>query len=296
MATGSTLRLKFSVAITVIVGLTILLGFSAFHGFAQASTFTVTNTNDTGPGSLRQSILDANSNAGLDVIDFSIPGAGPHNIQPTSALPTITDPVVIDGYTQPGASANTNGPGLGLNTVLKIELDGTNAGAPPAGLNIIAGGSTVRGLVINRFAGHGLQIHGIGAAGNQVHGNFIGTDVTGTAPLGNTGDGVFMAGGARLNVIGGDVPAARNLISGNGGNGVHIAGNELDTRENIVQGNLIGTDITGATSLANQGNGVILGTVADNLIGGSAPGARNIIAGNNQNGINICCGGTPKTL
>src|SRR5205807_1501123 len=69
--------------------------------------FTVTNTNDSGPGSLRQTILDTNANPGLDTISFCIIGAGVHTISPTSALPTITDTVVIDGYTQPGASPNT---------------------------------------------------------------------------------------------------------------------------------------------------------------------------------------------
>ena len=92
---------------------------------------TVTNTNDSGVGSLRQAILNANSNVGVvDTIVFDIPGTGTHTIQPTSALPTITDPVIIDGYTQPGASPNTNGPLLGSNGILKIELDGTNAGGP----------------------------------------------------------------------------------------------------------------------------------------------------------------------
>lgn len=126
---------------------------------AEAANFTVTNTLDVGAGSLRQAILNANSSLGTDTINFNIPGAGPHTIQPSSELPTITDPVIIDGYTQPGASPNSNGPGLGLNTVLKIELDGSIIPAAATcstnrtcrGLHIIAGNSTVRGLVINRF-------------------------------------------------------------------------------------------------------------------------------------------------
>src|SRR5438445_1734252 len=74
------------------------------------ATFFVVNTNDSGAGSLRQAILDANSNpnsGGPDFIDFNIPGAGVHTISPTSALPTITDPVTIDGYSQPSASPNS---------------------------------------------------------------------------------------------------------------------------------------------------------------------------------------------
>src|SRR5262245_47258739 len=95
------------------------------------------------------------TNADTDTINFNIPGSGVHTISPSSALPHITDPVIINGYSQPAnggaaASPNSNGTSLGLNTVLLIELDGTNAGGTD-GLFITAGNSTVRGLVINRF-------------------------------------------------------------------------------------------------------------------------------------------------
>ncbi len=165
--------------------------------YPTSTTFTVNSANDVDDGtcdvthcSLREAIDAANANAGGDTIAFNIPGGGPHTIQPTSALPTITDPVIIDGYTQPGASPNTNGPGLGLNTVLKIELDGTNAeaGAGPlgtGGLVVSAGGSTVRGIVINRFATNVSGIMLDTSDGNVIEGNFIGTDVTGTVALGN---------------------------------------------------------------------------------------------------------------
>ena len=174
----------------------LLLVFSllAFPDAVHAASFTVTNISDSGPGSLRQAIVDANTNPGTDTITFNIPGTGPHTIQPTSALPTITDSVVIDGYTQPGASPNTNTPATGLNTVLMIELDGGNMGAN--GLHITAGDSTVRGLVINRFrSSPDVWASGIGilldtSGGNVIEGNFIGTDVTGTVDLGNSERGV----------------------------------------------------------------------------------------------------------
>ena len=180
--------------IAVFVGLFAALFLTPFSGAIASPliiagtpppepTFTVINTNDSGAGSLRQAMLDANANPGFDRIEFDIPGAGPHTIQPLSALPTITDPVIIDGYTQAGASPNTNGPGLGLNTVLKIELDGTSAGAGVSGLLITAGGSTVRGLVINRFGGNGIVLQMDGS--NVIDGNFIGIDVTGTSARGN---------------------------------------------------------------------------------------------------------------
>ncbi len=143
-----------------------------FPGAVADATLTVTSIadgGDTNPGdgacddgtgscTLRAAIEEANANSGLDGVVFAIPGAGPHTIRPGSALPTITDPVVIDGYTQPGASPNTNGPGLGSNAFLLIELDGSNARQDANGLRISAGNSTVRGLVINRFSGSGILL------------------------------------------------------------------------------------------------------------------------------------------
>src|SRR5512147_2663374 len=94
-----------------------------------ATTFTVTSTNDSGAGSLRQAILDANANAGADTIQFAVSGAGCSGgvctIAPLTGLPLITSPVTIDGYTQTGAAANTNASGA-INAVLKIVLSGIN--------------------------------------------------------------------------------------------------------------------------------------------------------------------------
>src|SRR5262245_48225285 len=87
---------------------------------AQAATFIVTTSDDSGSGTLRQAILDANATPGPDAIQFNIPGAGPHTIRPESFLPDITDPLVIDGYTQAGARANTLT--AGSDAVLRIRL------------------------------------------------------------------------------------------------------------------------------------------------------------------------------
>jgi len=81
--------------------LTVLVVVSSL-AIAKASTFTVINTGDSGAGSFRQAITDANNNAGLDTIAFNIPGSGVHTITPTTDLPTIADPVIIDGYTNRG--------------------------------------------------------------------------------------------------------------------------------------------------------------------------------------------------
>src|SRR6478672_2389911 len=123
---------------------------------AGADTYPVTNTNDSGAGSLRQAIIDANGHRGPDSISFNIPGSGVRTIAAASELPVITSPVTIDGYTQPGASANTLE--SGDNAKILIELNGASAGSGISGLTLGSGsaGSTVRGLTINRFMGNGI--------------------------------------------------------------------------------------------------------------------------------------------
>src|SRR5262249_49108643 len=143
----------------------------AFAQTAPQATFTVTNTNDAGAGSLRQAILDANASPGADLITFNITG-GPTTITPATLLPEITDAVTIDGSTQPGFS------GAPI-----IEINGERANGE--GLLITAGNSVVRGLVINRFKNSALRFANNG--NNRVEGNFIGTDVTGTKSQGNGG-------------------------------------------------------------------------------------------------------------
>ncbi len=232
------------------------------------TTFIVTHTDDTGAGSLRQAILDANADSDLDEIHFNITtGSPPYTIQPTSLhpLPVITHPVVIDGYTQPGASPNTNPPHLGSNAVLMIELDGTNAGTTANGLEISAGNSTVRGLVINRFEGHGIKLTTNG--GNRIEGNYIGTNVTGDVGHGNGGVGVNVFGSPN-NTIGGTVASARNVISGNSSSaGVQIA--LAASFGNAVQGNFIGTNAAGTDARPNGVGLLIVGSASSNVVGGS---------------------------
>ena len=263
-----------------------LLGGALFLGArpAHAADFGVTNTGDGGAGSLRQAILDANARGGADKISFAIPGGGVKTISPASALPTITDPVTIDGYTQPGSTPNTNGPGLGDNAALKIELNGAAAGSGVPGLNISTTNSTVKGLVINRFSSYGIRLGGDG--GHTVEGNFIGTDAAGSADLGNGSSGVIVntASGTAANTVGGTTPAARNVISGNGGGGgaVWIHTNSPGNR---VQGNFIGTDAAGTADLGNTGHGVHVRYGTGGVIGGATPEARNVISGNGLDGV-----------
>ena len=256
-------------------------------GVTVANAFVVTNTNNSGIGSLRQAILNANTKPGSDAIVFDIPGSGVHTISPASPLPPIADPVVIDGYTQPGASPNTLA--VGDNAILLIEVNGANAGIGVTGLTITAGSSTVRGLVINRFGGDGIAITGSGASNNAVLGNFIGTNAAGTAALGNGIPGVG-SGGAGVRLGGTSNTIANNVISSNVNEGVFIT-----VGGNMVLDNFIGTNAAGTAPLGNGLSGITLQQSAANTIGG------NVISGNgvgpsHGNGISLAGSGAQDNV
>ncbi len=261
-------------------------------GTAHAGqTFTVNNVGDPVEGepdfgvcnptlcTLRTAITVANNTPGKDTIDFSIPRAGVQSIRPTEPLPAITDPVVIDGYTQFGSEPNTRA--IGNDAQLLVELDGVNAGAAATGLRIEADDVTVRGFIIQHFGDAGVSING---DVNKVEGNFIGTDPTGRrAGPGNAEAGVSIFGGER-NTVGGNTPAARNLISANGGAGVSIFGPSLGTKANRVQNNYIGTDKFGTSPLGNGFSGVFILDSTGNAIGGGQAEA-NVISFNKGDGV-----------
>jgi CSLREA domain-containing protein len=224
--------------------------------------------------SLRAAIEEANATDGADTINFDIPGSGVRTIAPSSQLPTITDTVRINGYSQPGARPNTLE--VGTNAVLKIELDGTNA-SDAAGLVIEAPTTVVKGLAINRFPHWGIYIN-TGGTGSAIQGNFIGTDTGGTLNLGNGLSGVLVQGSVTdpdNTTIGGTTPAARNLISGNYLDGITI---NFGTGHRVM-GNLVGTDKNGTADLGNARWGVVIGQY-NNSVGGTDPGAANVIAFN----------------
>ena len=169
----------------------------------------------------------------------------------------------------------------GNDAVLKVQLKGSDAGEFATGLRIEAADSTIKGLVINRFGRGGISIVGLGAAGNSVEGNFIGTNASGTADRGNGGIGVAVSAAAPDNTVGGTEPAARNVISGNDLEGVLVAG-----ADNRVQGNFIGTAADGSGDLGNDTEGVQI-SIRDNTIGGTESGAANTIARNGGSGVLI---------
>ncbi len=263
----------------------------------QAQTFIVNSTADLvdvvpgngvcetstlGECTLRAAIMESNANPGADTIHFNIPGAGPFTISPSYRFDFIFDPVTVDATTQPGFSGTP-----------VIELEGSDAGSDAFGIVIFAGSSTVRGLAINRFALTGIDIDVNGD--NIIQGNYIGTDVTGTVDLGNGVNGVAISQGSANNLIGGTTAVDGNIISGNGENGIAIV--DPSSNANVIQGNRIGTDLTGSVDLGNHGGGVAVAFGAsDNVIGGVEAGARNIISGNECPGIAINSVGSTGNL
>lgn len=247
-----------------------------------ASCFTVTNTNDTGAGSLRQAILDANAASGERIIKFNIPGNGPHVIQPVQYLPMLLGNTKIDGFSEPGAAPATET----SPPIIQIVIDGVQS-TGFWGLSLGVGGNVVQGLAVNNFSpGSAITII---SNDNLVRSNMLGVDPTATFASPNAQAGVLINIGTN-NQIGGPDISDRNVISGNGVEGVSIfsAGNR-------VYGNAIGTNFDGSVALGNGSSGVALYGDGDNQIGGTAEGEGNIIAYNGSDGISVF-DGTGNTL
>ena len=228
------------------------------------ATYTVTTLADTGAGSLRQAIIDANANGGGDTIVFAVSG----NIRVQSALPDITDQVSIDATTAPGYSGQP-----------LVALDGASV-AGGDGLRLMAGsdGSSISGLLIVHFNGSGIVINS--SDNHVVSQNYIGTD--GSMPAGNSGYGIDIEL-SNGNLIGGITQSERNVISGNGLAGIHIYGSAVS---NQVYNNYIGTTASGNLAVGNNAGGINIANGASaNYIGGNGYG--NLISGNNQFGVNI---------
>ncbi len=223
------------------------------------TTFTVLNTANSGAGSLRQAIIDANDNPGLDMIAFDVGAGGVQTLMPTSPLPAVTDAAVIDGTTQPGFAGSP-----------LIVVNGTGAGTSANGLVLSGQGATVRGLVVNGFKQAGIRLS---SGKHQIYGNHIGVDAAGNAKVPNK-YGIYAATAADLNWIGGESAGTGNLVSGNTDYGVYLASNS-----NRVYGNRIGTNSVGTAPLGNTLAGIFVYQSRNNVLGGASPGMSNLISG-----------------
>ena len=244
---------------------------------ASAATFTVTNTADSGAGSLRQALIGTNASSNLDTINFNVPGGPYQTISVFSEL-TITQPVIIDGTSQPGFSGSP-----------VIEINGAGAGAGTSGIHITGGGSTIKGLIVNRFGGDGIILTNNGS--NTIQGNYVGTNSAGTSGYGNGASGIGLQ--TSNNTIGGTSAAQRNVVSGNAGTGIAVTGSSASN--NTISGNYVGTNASGNGAIGNGADGILLTNAPNNTVGGTSgttpngpcTGACNLSSGNGANGIGI---------
>lgn len=226
------------------------------------------------------------------------------------------------GITMSGALSNTVGGTLttARNVISGNRQDGVFLAAGSVG-NVVAGnfigvnaagtaalanlftGITLNNSSFNEITGNpegvrsvisgngnvGIWINGPNARGNLVAGNFVGTGVGGTNGIGNTLDGLRITDGP-ANQIGGSIPAARNVISGNGfaagvGAGVYLTG--ASATNNTLTGNFLGTDVTGHQAVGNRSEGLYLTGVNHTKIGGELPGMGNVISANTTRGVRM---------
>ncbi len=243
----------------------------------------VTNTKDSGPGSLRTAIQTANSIPGPNTIQFDIPADDPgfdgqfFSISLLSELPDLDD---MMGGTVINAAALANTNPLGPEVLL--------TGSAQHGFRIRSNENEIRGFAINGLGGDGIEI--LQGNSNVIAGNYIGVAPDGTRAAGNAFDGIGILDGEN-NVIGGLAAGDRNVISGNGLHGIAIVGPL--SQGNRVYGNFVGVDASGNQAMANSANGILIEAGAsNNLIGTAGQGAsqwseRNVISGNGESGIRL---------
>lgn len=308
-----------------------------------AATFQVTNTNDSGAGSLRQAITDANTTPGADEVTFTVNGT----VALLSSLPSITEQIninatapvlagpnfIIDATGQQTGLTFTGGSGHIIKgfelknatnhcieissgvtgiTIGSTDAEGqmefnncTSTGIRSLGsgvtiINSLIGVDTANSEGINQTGGSGITIGGTSSQERNVisnnnasgiivsdvttltiTGNYIGTSEDGSADLGNGQSGIKIQTGCTGVTIGGDSASERNIISGNGEQGIMISSNST-----VIAGNYIGTNSAGTSALANSANGILIES-ASNTIGGTTSDSRNLISGNTQKGITI---------
>jgi hypothetical protein len=279
-------------------------GMAAVYGNpTMLPSAVVTNTKESGPGTLRTALYFAFDKSTdtppmPTTVAFQIPISDPgfannvFTIQPTYLLVAPGAGTTIDGSTQTAFTGDTNpsGPEVVINGAQSNSL-----GVFTPGFDLRETGCTIKSLVINGFNENGVLLEGTGATGNIVSGCYVGTNETGTTANANSFPGIEIISGANGNIIGGTTAEARNVISGNAQIGVSI--HDAGSDSNIIEGNFLGTNAAGTAALPNaaQGVAVFLGAKS-NRVGGTTASARNIISGNNLDGIAFFDAGTNGNL
>jgi hypothetical protein len=231
----------------------------------------------------------AGVNAGIDGLKFANGSDG-------SAVRGL----IITNFTRNGIQIDSGADGVSItNNWIGTTGNGTsgdgnsNNGINVQGANTVIGGTGVNdGNVITNSGNEGINLTGTGATGTVIQGNIIGLDPDGSTGSGNTDVGIAVLSGAHNTTIGGTDPQARNIIS------MNYEGIEINSNNNVVQGNYIGTDITGLLARGNRlDDGVeIKAGASGNLIGGTAAGAGNLIAFNALDGVNVVSGSDNTVL
>ncbi len=283
--------------------------FSPVYTYNTACKLVVTTTGDTdtpanNSGSLRDAIECANATPEADTITFNIPNTQPGytnpdsianngdeywSIQPTTPLPSITKPLVLDGSTQPSTTCPKP----------RVEIDGSLAGADADGIGLYASNSTIKGLIINDFSRYGVKLSRFPInfpssntlqTNNILQCSYVGVSANGLTAKPNLQGGIAAEGDSMK--IGGTTIESRNVISGNGAFGIYFAGG--GSTNGTVQGNYIGVGADGTTTLGNNGFGIgyyntdgggLIGGTAGVTINGACTGTCNIIAHNTNAGI-----------
>jgi len=289
-----------SVIVSLIGSLVIITGLAAV---SMAATFTVSSFSDSGAGSLRQAILDANANANSgstpDVIAVQN-GTGTINL--LSPLPAITDAVRIINFDNPSGRVELNGLATRGQAQLSIGLDFEAANCATA-----SPACEVWGFALNRFGEAGIRV-GPHSDGVIITQNYIGTDILGVGtdcpdaahPCGNLNAGILVAGAANV-VIGTDSAQLdagggghSNTIGGNFGRGIVVGngyvGGVLVAGSAVIHNNYIGINNANPTPgapIGNTADGILLAATSGSQIGGTALLDRNYIGSNGYNGIEI---------
>jgi parallel beta-helix repeat protein len=320
---------RSAVTRVALVGAVLAVGVGIRIQAAHAFTvFKVTNTNNSGDGSLRRAINDANANPGRDAIFFKIPGPGVHTISPLTNLPEVTEDVGIAGDSQTGYSGTpliqldgtqdtspfsfalrmnvgtvfgidvvnfrdgiwVDGPVSVLASVFGADPGGTVAMPNQrSGVRVFSGSPSIgdgdgHGNLISGNDGNGILVQG--GHDVSIQGNLIGTTASGAQALGNVGTGILFNCGPRDTVVGGP-GAARNVVSGNGDDGIALQKSDCGTPDGtVIKNNLIGTDSGGTFAVPNAGAGVFDNLATSTRIG-VWPHGGNVIAGNQGPGVEV---------
>ncbi|MCH7662687.1 MAG: right-handed parallel beta-helix repeat-containing protein [Chloroflexi bacterium] len=223
---------------------------------------------DNGICTLRAAIQEANSEIGIDIIEFDLVGS-PYIIAPGTALPIIDDTIIIDGTSQTDYSTG--------NPVLEIDGGGQSFN----GLEFSSDGNMIVGLVIRDFDGDAIKITG-SAGGSTISGNYIGVEIDGNTPDGNSvGIHILDSPG---NLIGGSVAGEENVISGNG-TGIIIEGAASDL--NTIIRNIIGMNAAIDAGVGNTAEGILIDAAINTTIGSTNTNKLNVVSSNDSHGIKI---------